>query len=430
MTTLTKQNSWDTGIQLPTHHRFASIQLHRETTQSLTPIAFRAGEFTAPDHVPAPWLLNALAYQPTHLGLYQAALPQSAINGFGKFYQAITGAPLTHSNVLFSPGSSTALTQLMMYLNAMHISLAFLQASYSSYQAIWQRITGEKAPEVPRQFSRNGIHISTDLVPSHCTALLINTIGNPFSDCLKNKDLAQLILTMSKNNPSKPALIILDMAYQSISQDNEDQFKNTADFFKKYPELAEKVLFIQVCSTSKVGGKPNARMSGIVIEHTPLFTALTQFAQPLLLGVPECAKTAWEALNTDLTIPAIHAYSAQLKTQFLNAFTLLTTQLATTLPNAYALPYEGGMFAAINLSEEFTARLAKAGLPPRPFSTQDFVEKTVKENTVTINGKPSVIYFTFIEGANEIRYNLGEPTPKTALFIDCLSQALDVYIGA
>ena len=427
----TQKSEFDPSIPLPPHHRFATIQANRVEKEGLTLIAFRAGEYTNSDHKPAQWMTDALnSYQASAMGVYESALPASAVKGFAQFYHAVTGTSLpANYGVIFEPGSSTSLTHVMLYLNAIGYVLAIPQSGYASYQAIHTRITGKEAPEYARTFSERGVTISTSSFPKQATAALFNTIGNPGSDHLKNADLASIIKKINANHPDKKAIIILDMAYQGISLPGiPDKFENLESFLKANPDLEGKVEFIQVFSTSKIGGKPNARMSAIVT--TPAISShLSTFTQPLLLGVPEASKKAWEFLDKATIQDQIKEYSQALVKRFHANYTTLVTTLKAQLPNATLLPYEGGMFTAVDIKKEFDARASKKLGNTPSFSTQAFVEKTIKENVVPVDGKQAAVYFTFIPDQEGIRINLGENDARINQLVACLDSALNVYIS-
>jgi aspartate/methionine/tyrosine aminotransferase len=307
--------------------------------------------------------------------------------------------------------------------------IRYLESSYPTYKALYQRVhNGDSPVEISRPLSREkGMTIDASNMPKEINAVLMNTIGNPGGEHLKNEDIAKVVEAILKNHDE--ALIVLDEAYQGISGDVKDKFKNIGDFLEKYPQLKGKVKFIELLSTSKIGRGPGDRMAGIVVDPA-ISGSFSSYYRPTQLGVPRFAQFFWSNVAKRST-EEIQTSSKQSYEAFHANNQLLTDELSTACPNAFVPPHEGGMFNVVDIKGEYEARLgAKLGQlnlrekMDTSFSVPEFVKTTITDHIV--NGH--VVYFTSVDKKSCLRVNLGDTPENIKQFAKDLDTALTLFV--
>ncbi len=427
----TKRSKFDHGFPQPPHRVHITRAAEIAKTKGCPQRSHTIGEFDK-SHRPPDWVIGCLSgYDPLegNFGAYQSVPPASARKGFEHFYHAITGRKVDpKEGVILVPGSSSGITDTLLYLKSIGRTVAVPQSTYPTYNAIHLRTHGKEAPTIRRPFTAAGMKIDTENFPPEVDAVLVNTIGNPGAEHLTNLDLKNIIEAILKSH--EDAIIVLDQAYQGISGPIPDKFVNIDHFLSLNPHLKGKVKFIELFSTSKIGGGPAERNAGIVVDPD-LAPHFSTFQQPTQLGVSGASYQFW-AKVARVKREDIQEYLASLFAEFHNNNDVLTAQLATS--HAIIPPHQGGMFNVVNLEEEFAHRLERelGGKPNlsgldgdlAKFSAPDFVESTLDHEVV--NGH--IVYFTFVPEKPCLRVNLGDPTPKIKQFADDLNVALDLYV--
>lgn len=280
------------------------------------------------------------------------------LNALSAHYTARTGRPITTEQIIFLPGTQTALFACMMVLAEPGDEVLMPDPFYVSYDGIIAAC-GATAVTIPVS-PENGFHLQAEdlerAITPRSRVLLLNTPNNPTGAVFTAKALAEIGAVCAKHD----LWILCDEVYAGLVY--EGKFASPFD----NPDLAERT--VVVSSVSKSHAMTGFRC-GWAVGSEEFSAQLLPLSETMLFGSQPFLEDATAfALNNDL------AETKAMRDAYENRARIVVEHLGQAPGITCHMP-EGGMF--------IMADIRRTGLSGEAFALQLMEE----EKVVTMPGE-------------------------------------------